>query len=442
MWLAVQNLLESPRRTVLTSLGLSTAVAGALLFFGFTQHTYFALGEALTRNGFGHLQIADAEWFDSPRPELHRTPVAELESVQGALVDRLGERVSGASVRRELSGMITAQGRSGAFLGVGTDPSAEDALAPLARPVEGVGLAGASPDGVVLGAPLAQRIGVEPGDWLTVLVTTDQGLTNAADFRLVGLARTGVPMLDRTLARFPLTAVLGLAAGERADLLVVALRDTKDTGDALAAARAVLEDHPGLRVMPWFERAKYYIAVKALYDRLFAIFQVLILAVAGLTLSHAVAAVVTQRRAEIALLRVIGLTRHQVMWLFLLEGALLGLLGGGIGALLANGVALLTRSLGGIPMPPPPGFAVGYAAQFLLLADGYLLVLPVAVLTAMAASAVPAWRAARGALSRALMGLAALMVLSGPRAGPHLLEAVSQGDGGDLYVGCDDIGNE
>ena len=261
-----------------------------------------------------------------------------------------------------------------------------------------------------LGQPLAQRLGAHPGDWVTVLVTTDDGLTNAADFQLVGLVRTGVRTLDRTLARFPLDASLSLTAAVEADVLVVALKDTDDTDFVMEAARQLTTEHPGLAVRPWYEQAHYYIAVKALYDRIFGIFQLLMLAVAGLAMSHAVAAVVVQRRAEIALLRVIGLKRRQILWLFLSEGALLGLLGGMGGVILANLVATVTASLGGIPMPPPPGFADGYSAQFHLAAWGYLVVLPTTLIVAMAASSAPAVRASRGALSRALM--TALLLLS------------------------------
>ena len=129
LWLATRNLASAPRRTVLMSLGLGIAVAVALLFFGFTRDTYAALAEVFARSGQGHLQVADAEWFDSVEPELHRTPMSTLREAEGVLTEGLGERVVASSLRREFTGMVTAGGRSGVVLGVGTQPEAEALLA-------------------------------------------------------------------------------------------------------------------------------------------------------------------------------------------------------------------------------------------------------------------------------------------------------------------------
>lgn len=425
LWLAVKNLTSELRRTLLMSLGLAVAVAGVLLLFGFARHTYWSLAEIFARSGEGHLQIATSQWFDSAAPELHRTPMAELEAVQSEIEAALGDRLAGASIRRNLTGMVNFEGRSEVCLGAASVPAAEALLAPLAQPVAGVSLVDAPPEGILLGQPLAERLGVQPDEWVTLLVTTDQGLTNAADFQVVGLGRTGVDLLDRTLARLPLDSAMSILGAEDADVLVMALQETADTDEAMAEVRTVLHQHPELDVRAWYELAHYYIAVKALYDRIFGIFQVLMLSVAGLTLSHAVAAVVAQRRSEVALLRVIGLGRRQVRSLFLLEGALLGLLGCLLGVALANAVALITQLAGGIPMPPPPGFEDGYAAMFLLEAPGYATVLPLTIVVSMLASALPAGRAARGALSRALMGAALLLLLlpSSARASDRLARA-------------------
>ena len=47
--LAVANLRQSPRRTVLTAAALANAVLAALLFYGFTRHTYWGLAETFAR---------------------------------------------------------------------------------------------------------------------------------------------------------------------------------------------------------------------------------------------------------------------------------------------------------------------------------------------------------------------------------------------------------
>ena len=417
-WLAGLGLARNPRRTTVTALALGNAVAGGLIFFGFTRHTYWGLSESFARAGNGHVQIAEAGWFDSPNPEAHRTPVARLQEVEAAILDEpdLGAMVSATTLRRHVTGMLVDGERSGVFMGTGTDPEVGPILAPLATPTQGVGLHQTDePAAVLLGEPLAGRLEVQPGDTVTAMVTTDQGLTNALDLEVVGLVRTGAVELDRVFASMSTGAALQLTDGETADVLIVGLHDTEDTAAALARIDAVLSEvgveGERLEARPWSDLASYYIAVKALYDRIFGIFELLMVLVTALSMSHAIAAVVAERRTEIALLRVVGLRKTQVAGIFVAEGAILGALGCLVGGLVAQGVSWAVEAAGGIPMPPPPGFTVGYNALIFIDALGYAIVVPATIFAAMVASAVPAWRASRGALSRALTGAAVLLAV-------------------------------
>jgi putative ABC transport system permease protein len=90
----------------------------------------------------------------------------------------------------------------------------------------------------------------------------------------------------------------------------------------------------------------------------------------------------------------LGNTRASVLRGFLLEGALLGLLGAALGLLAALGAGQLL-DLAAIEMPPPPTFARSYHAALLITPVMMLEVLLIAVLTTTLASFYPAWRASR-----------------------------------------------
>ncbi|MDP2311921.1 MAG: FtsX-like permease family protein [Pseudomonadota bacterium] len=413
--LAAASLARNPRRTLLTAGALANAVVGGLLFYGFTRHSYFGLAETFARGGNGHVQIADADWFDAPAPERHRVERTRLEAARAALAADpvIAAHLAGSSVRRQVMGMLTSGGRTGVFVGVGTEPDAEPIIAPVTTPVTGRALTGADTAAVVLGVSLGARLEVGAGDFTTALVTTDRGLTNAMDLEVAGLAKSGAEELDRSLATMPLETALSLVDGTTVDVLVLALDETGDTDLVLDAARRVLaaQGYDELAAEPWYTRATYYQAVRALYDRIFGVFEALMALVTVLSLSHAVAAVVAERKAEIAMLRVVGLRRRDVAGLFVAEGALLGLLGAVAGVGIAEVIRVVTERMGGIPMPPPPGYSVGYAAMFAIDGLGYAIVLPVTMVAAVLAAALPAWRATRGELSRGLAGLVALFVV-------------------------------
>ena len=90
----------------------------------------------------------------------------------------------------------------------------------------------------------------------------------------------------------------------------------------------------------------------------------------------------------------LGVKRRRILKLFLCEGAILGLIGGGLGVALALLLGAIISRVG-IPMPPPPGMARGFTGEILISAplafDGFAL----AVLTTILASILPARKAAQ-----------------------------------------------
>jgi len=109
---------------------------------------------------------------------------------------------------------------------------------------------------------------------------------------------------------------------------------------------------------------------------------------------------VVERTGEIGTAMAVGVKRAKIMRLFLLEGLLLGIVGGALGLVLGS-IAAAIISMIGIPMPPPPGMARGYTAEILVNASLLLnaaLMLNAALLaagTTLLASLYPAWKASR-----------------------------------------------
>ena len=86
------------------------------------------------------------------------------------------------------------------------------------------------------------------------------------------------------------------------------------------------------------------------------------------------------------------MSRSEILALFLVEGLLLGVVGGMLGVVFGTAIAKLVSAIG-IPMPPPPGMARGYIGQVRItpgLAGGAFAL---AAATTLLAAVYPAWKA-------------------------------------------------
>ena len=96
-----------------------------------------------------------------------------------------------------------------------------------------------------------------------------------------------------------------------------------------------------------------------------------------------------------------GFKRRRIRRQFLKEGAVLGAVGGFAGLIAALILGRIISAVG-IPMPPPPGMAVGYIGEIMitwpLVAEALLL----GLVTSIIASLYPAWKASRMVIVDAL----------------------------------------
>lgn len=153
--------------------------------------------------------------------------------------------------------------------------------------------------------------------------------------------------------------------------------------------------------MTWQSLADFYNKTVTLFSRQVGVVEALIALIIILSISNTLSMTVIERTGEIGTVMAMGNRRASVLRQFVMEGLILGIIGGAIGLALGWTMALVISAIG-IPMPPPPGMVRGYIGQILitpnLAANAFLL----AVLTTLAASILPAWKASRMVIVDAL----------------------------------------
>jgi lipoprotein-releasing system permease protein len=190
---------------------------------------------------------------------------------------------------------------------------------------------------IILGRVLAGGLGVEFGDELTVLVprVIDGRVMPrpaALAFTVAGIFEAGVPDHDTALALVHLSDASDLK-GLRGAAEGVAVRfdDPLLAREFGAAQRATLD--PKWRYSDWTEEYRNLFTAMRIEKIMMSIILLMIVGVAAFNIVASLMMVVIDKQKDIAILRTYGLEAHRVARIFIVQGAVIGLMGALLGVI-------------------------------------------------------------------------------------------------------------
>ena len=249
------------------------------------------------------------------------------------LLERLPE-VVGVSPMVSGSGLALRGEASQAIALMGVDLDRYDRVVGLRSKVVS-GSPRLLPGEAIVGRELAQDLGVRVGDRLTVQTGSVSG-TVSDSVRVTALVDLGVKDLNRRTVIVPLRAAQSLLAlpggATQLDLTL------KDVWVAQTLARALQGQFP-YKIESWQESNAQLVSALNAQSISTSIIRGVVLAVVVLGIASVLVVSVVQKGREIGILRAMGATRGQVLRVFLVQGAVVGVLGSVLGLLLA--VALI-----------------------------------------------------------------------------------------------------
>ncbi len=288
----------------------------------------------------------------------------------------------------------------------GVDPALEPQVTQLAQHGDLLPLSNLVPGefGIVVGGELSRSLGVYVGDRVTLIAPTGQ-VTPAGvvprirQMTVVGTFDSGHYEYDSTLVMLHVrdAARIFRVAGPTGIRI--------QTNDVHAARRIAMEVAdslpPGMVVRDWTRQNRTWFAAVQLEKRMMFIILTLIVAVAAFNLVSTLVMTVTDKRADIAILRTLGASPRSIMGIFMVQGATVGIIGTGAGLLLGLGIAFNIDTI-------VPAIENALGASF-LPKDIYLIsrmpsdpqqgdILPVTLLSLLlsfVATIYPSWRASR-----------------------------------------------
>jgi len=320
--------------------------------------------------------------------------------------------VLGAAPYVEAEAYLSAQHSSGAILR-GIDAAQESKVDDIGKHMVEGSLADLTSDSwnIVLGKELAMSLGVTVGDRVTVVVqelraTPMGGVPRMRSFHVVGVFEMGMEQFDSGLALVNISDAEKLNSLDGPSGIRLKLDDLFNAGPVAKQLADTLGQV--YRVQTWKDTNANLFAALSMEKMVMFVILSLIILVAVINLISMLMMLVTDKQADIAILRTLGATPRSIMGMFMVQGVLVGIVGIGFGVGLGS---LLSWKLPGIikwiehtfnvTFLSPDVYYISEVPSLLLWHD----VLWVTLLTftfSLLATLYPAWRASRTQPAQAL----------------------------------------
>jgi lipoprotein-releasing system permease protein len=255
-----------------------------------------------------------------------------------------------------------------------------------------------STPGIILGNELARNIGASRGEPVTVIsplgrLTPLGRVPRSQTFRVAGIFDSGMYEYDSTIAYVSLWAAQRfLGIGDRVTGIEVRVDDIYEADRVARAIGEALDGYPYWS-RDWMRMNKNLFSALKLEKIVMFIILTLIILVAAFNIVGTLIMVVIEKTRDIAILKSMGATRRSIMKIFLIEGAVIGLVGTLLGLLGGYTLCKLLATYKFIELPSDVYYISTLPVQMNPL-DVALIALAAIVIT-LAASVYPAWQASR-----------------------------------------------
>jgi lipoprotein-releasing system permease protein len=325
------------------------------------------------------------------------------------LVDELSQYpdVVGAAPFVEIQSMLMNAGHTQAALLRGILPAQEDAVSDLRKDMISGSVDALISGGfnIVLGRELAAVLGVGVGDKVTVVTpqlnATPVGvMPRLKAFTVIGLFEVGMSDYDRGAGFMHMEdAARLMRLGDAAEGVRLKLTDM---WNAPMIAREIQYSLDGLyRVTDWTQVHRNFFAALRTEKRMMSIILFLIVAVAAFNIVSTLVMVVTDKRADIAVLRTLGASPRRIMAIFMVQGTAIGVFGtllGVVGGVLlgwnVESIVAFIEGLFDVHFLDPSIYYISALPSDVRAGDVIRIALGAFLMT-VAATLYPAWRAAR-----------------------------------------------
>ena len=344
LWMiAFRDLGRNRRRSIFTLLAVAFGLALLLFMNGIISGMVADSLQNSIRLRTGHIQVR-APSYDDAKLSLQSKDLLPNPDQLAAQASALSEVKAAAPVIWAGGILNTIQDSAGVQLyGI-------DTTSPVYEPIQSSVVAGSfltadDRDGILIGKRLADSLGVGVGQKINLAIINSDGQPDQQVFTIRGLYSTGIPSYDQSAAFLPLSKAQALTGtAGKASAIFILLKDQADTDKVAAALRG-----SGVSVSTWTDLNQVFVQTMQLASSFYVLLDGIVILIVAVIIANTLLMTVFERTREVGILAALGMKQRQIMQMFLLEAASLGLAGVIVGVILGS-ASVLALSVKGIPL--------------------------------------------------------------------------------------------
>jgi putative ABC transport system permease protein len=409
--IAVRNVLRHKRRAFITAI---TMMVGIGIFIG--MDSMMTGMDRVTINNMIDLKESSVKIFTKQYDADRSVYPLDYGIPDPAAVSRYlstDSRVRASTNRTLFIGQVSNYRDALPVVGTVVDPQTDSKVFTLADYTEGKFFGTGKSNQIVMGKELALKLGFKLGDAVLLSARTKYDAQNADEFTIVGLLSTSDPAINQSSVFITYATADNFLDLENlvteVDVKLVHRVNLADAErDASAVAAGVSSAFPALAPYTFKQLGQAFLDLmnqKKMWGFLI-IFIILLIAAVGIV--NTVLMSVYERIREVGVLKALGFTRREVVWMFTLEGVFVGVLGSALGAIL-GALLDLYLILEGIPLSAfgeNLGASSGIAFWGTLYGEwnpgAILFAIGFGLVVAVVSAVIPARKAAKMAATTAL----------------------------------------
>lgn len=334
--LAWRNIWRHRRRTVIIVLAMGLSLALMMFYDGLLDGFNKAIAGNAVRVLGGNVQV-HAQGY---REKVDSNPLLPLKDDSSVVEAALAQpEVTAASRRIQTGGLVSNSEGAFPLNVIGIEASAEAPVSLIAEHIdEGRWLADDDRDSVLIGRGLAEALSIMLGDRITVVGSDIHKQNRQRTMTVIGIYDIGLPSFEKGAVYISLAEAQSLfnLRGQSTEVQVT-LDQVGSESQVVAALSSFLS---GYEVESWEQNYPELGNAIGQKTAVMDIFSVVIVMIAGIGILNLLLMAVYERTREIGLLGAMGFKPRQIAATFIMEGALIGIVGAMAGivlGLLING---------------------------------------------------------------------------------------------------------